>query len=112
MPFDALPEGLVSDIVKLRMARDGIAGGWQKGALGLEDDTRHCVIGWLLEAADWDAREATRLLVNYVYPALPEKAKAAAKDRVRAVYTFNDGRHSKRPLIQLLDAAIKLAEPV
>lgn len=111
MPFDCLPEGLVSDIVKLRMARDGIAGkGWTQYSLGLANEPAHCVIGWLLTATDWDAREATRLLVDYVYPALSENAKGD-KSRTRAVYEFNDS-HGRSSVVRLLDNAVKLAEAV
>jgi hypothetical protein len=109
MPFDCLPDGLVSDLIKLRIARDGIAakGGWAKYELGLQDQPAHCVIGWLLSATEWDERQATRLLVDYVYPALPETAKRGS--RVAAVYEFND-RRPKSEIVKLLDNAVRLAE--
>jgi hypothetical protein len=113
MPFDCLPEQLLTDLVKLKLARDGIAGGqgWSQHELGLTDEPSHCVIGWLLVAADWDAREATRLLVDYVYPALPDSARTQVKGRVSAVYHYNDGGYqTQRRVVRLFDDAIRLAE--
>jgi hypothetical protein len=113
MPFDCLPEHLLTDLVKLKLARDGIAGdsGWAQSELGLADEPQHCVIGWLLVAADWDAREATRLLVNYVYPVLPESARNGFKGRASAVYHYNDEEcRTQQRVVRLFDDAIRLAE--
>jgi hypothetical protein len=126
MPFDALPEEVLSDqdalrqalalndIIKLRLARDGIAGqnGWRTSELGLEDSPSHCVVGWLLKAADWEPREATRLLLDYVHPALPQSAQRP-QARIEAIYTYNDnGERSQKAVVALLDRAIGLAEAV
>jgi hypothetical protein len=97
----------------LKLARDGIAGheGWTQRELGLADEPAHCVIGWLLAATDWDAREATRLLVDYVYPVLPESARNQFKGRASAVYRYNDGDHRRQQsVVRLFDDAIRLAE--
>jgi hypothetical protein len=108
MPFDALPESIVSDLVKLRIARDGLASkdGWCQGKFGLENDRSHCVIGWLLKATEYDERESVRLLVKYIYPALPKSAQLS--DRIEAVYRFND-RQRKPAVTKLLDDALRLA---
>jgi hypothetical protein len=106
-----MPENVVSDVIKLRMARDGLAGNdWTKNKLGLAKGVPHCVIGWLLQAVEFDEMEAARLVVDYVYPALPTAAK---KDRtpIEAVYRFND--HSSRhrtDVVALLDRAIGLVK--
>jgi hypothetical protein len=113
MPFDCLPEQLLTDLVRLKLARDGIAGheGWTQHELGLADEPAHCVIGWLLAATDWDAREATRLLVDYVYPALPESAQKQFKGRASAVYHYNDEYYrTQQRVVRLFDDAIRLAE--
>lgn len=108
MPFDGLPEGLVSDIIKLRIALDGVrAGGWTRYQIGTSDHVNHCAIGWLLEATEWDMDEATRLALQYVYPALPEKARK--QERLRSIWTYNDGGSRKR-VVQLFDDAVRLAE--
>lgn len=115
MPFDALPEIVVSDLVKLRIARDGIVGkgGWLSGALGRPENPSHCVIGWLLVATEWNEHDAARLLGKYVWPALPEKVRAKVwESRAEAVYTFNDGSGSKERVVRLMNDAVKLAEAV
>ena len=109
MPFDAMPPQEAEDIVKLRVARDGVGAGWDTGHLGLNDDQRHCAIGWLLVAADWDTAEATRLAVKYVYPALPPTAQHAG--RLESIYNYND-RGDKQRILKLFNAAIALAEKV
>lgn len=109
MPFDCLPDSAVSDLIKLRIARDGLAGGWQDGALGLQDEAQHCAIGWLLTATEWNEREATRLIAKYVYPALPKVPRGAT--RISAVYRFNDS-HGRDAVVKLFNDAIRLAETV
>ena len=89
MPFDGLPEGLLSDMAKLRVALDGVRnGGWMDHAVGGPGARHHCAIGWLLEATDWDRDEAVRLALEYVYPALPEKARKP--ERLRSIWEYND----------------------
>jgi hypothetical protein len=109
MPFDGLPEGLVSDLVKLRIALDGVRSGWTDGRIGLKDAAEHCAIGWLLVATDWDRDEATRLALEYVYPALPEKARNGLGARLASIYRYND-QGSQRRIVRLFAAACQLAE--
>ena len=108
MPFDCLPESFVSDLVKLKIALDGVKGGWRSGSLGRPDEADHCLLGWLLVATDWDTAEATRLALDYVYPALPPKAQLKS-GRLRSIYNYNDSKRQSR-IVQLLDDAVKLAE--
>jgi len=110
MPFDCLPEGLVSDLVKLRIALDGVRNGWRRGKVGGKDADTHCAIGWLLIAAEWDTAEATRLALKYVYPALPEK-RQDPHARLESIWTYND-TGGKRRIVQLFDDAVRLAEEV
>jgi hypothetical protein len=111
MPFDGLPEGVVSDLVKLRIALDGIKNPqrWAKGSIGLKDELPHCAIGWLMSATDGDLDETTRLALKYVYPALPPKAQKAEK--MYAIWTYNDTGGHKR-MISLFSDAVRLAEQV
>lgn len=111
MPFDCLPDSAVSDLIKLRIARDGLAGpdGWRSAELGLRDEAQHCAIGWLLTATEWNEREATRLITKYVYPALPKVPRG--ETRISAVYRFND-KHNKAAVVKLFNDAIRLAETV
>ena len=108
MPFDCLPESLVSDLVKLRIALDGVRSGWTKGRLGDRGADTHCAIGWLLIAAEWDAAEATRLALDYVYPALPKKRQNPSA-RLKSIWNYND-RGSERRIVQLFADAVRLAE--
>jgi hypothetical protein len=107
MPFDGLPEGLVSDMVKLRIALDGVRRGWAQYEVGPQGAEHHCAIGWLLVATDWDRDEATRLALEYVYPALPRKARRLA--RLASIWTYNDGGGSRR-IEKLFSNAVRLAE--
>jgi hypothetical protein len=107
MPFDGLPEGLLSDMAKLRLALDGVQRNWKKFKIGLQADDSHCALGWLLVATDWDRDEATRLALEYVYPALPEKARKT--ERLRSIHQFNDFGSRKR-VVQLFADAVQLAE--
>lgn len=107
MPFDGLPEFVVSDLVKLRIALDGVRTGWTDGRIGLQDAAEHCAIGWLLVATDWDRDEATRLALEYVYPALPEKARRTG--RLESIYRYNDTGSQGR-IAQLFVNACRLAE--
>lgn len=108
MPFDALPEGLVTDLAKLHIALDGVRdGGWAAGGLGLQRNDDHCAIGWLLVATEGDRDEATRLALEYVYPALPEQARKPA--RLRSIWEYNDAGGAKR-IERLFIEASRLAK--
>jgi hypothetical protein len=108
VPFDGLPEGLISDLVKLRIALDGIKTDWMKYGFGTASDAApHCAIGWLLVATDWDTGETTRLALKYLYPALPEKAKK--RERLESIWNYNDGGGRER-IVRLFGDAVKLAE--
>ena len=109
MPFDLLPEREAEDIVRLRVARDGVGAGWNTGNLGLEEDQKHCAIGWLLVATDWDEAAATQLALDYVWPALPPAAQAKFKGKIEAIYHFNDSADRKR-VLTLFNDALRLAE--
>src|SRR5262249_20068886 len=114
MPFDGLPDGLVSDIVKLRIALDGVRNrGWSNRAIGARGiggrpEGDHCAIGWLLVATDWDRDEATRLALDYVYPALPEKARNDRR-RMLSISNYNDAGSHKR-VERLFTDAIGIAK--
>jgi hypothetical protein len=107
MPFDALPEGVVSDLVKLRIALDGVRNNWISGQFGLPDAETHCAIGWLLVATDWDRDEATRLALKYLYPVLPPKAQHPDR-RLESIWNYND-RGSQARIIRLFTDAAGLA---
>jgi len=109
MPFDALPGNVVGDVVRLKIARDGVAKGWRQMELGLRGAEGHCLLGWLLEASDWDAVEATRLALEYVWPALPERRKRECYGKMRAIYTFNDEAPGSGEVVRVLDRAIESA---
>jgi hypothetical protein len=109
MPFDGLPEGLVADVVKLRVALDGVRRGWCTQCLGLEGEEGHCAVGWLLKATDYDTTETTRLALEYVYPALPATAQTHNVPRLESIYEYNDGGGQKR-IERLFETAIKLAD--
>jgi hypothetical protein len=108
MPFDGLPEGLVSDLVKLRVALDGVRKSWGTDRLGLEGDAEHCAIGWLLVASDWDEAVATQLALDYVYPVLPERARAVKGGRLEAIWRYND-RGGQGRIVKLFEAAVARA---
>jgi len=108
MPFDCLPEGLVSDLVKLRIALDGVKNHWTNGELGWKTAADHCALGWLLVATEWDTEEATRLALKYVYPALPENARRKS-GRLESIWRYNDNGEQQR-VIRLFDKAVQLAE--
>jgi hypothetical protein len=108
MPFDALPEGLLTDMARLRLALDGVRTNWGTHHVGLQDAEDHCAIGWLLVATDWDRAEAVRLALDYVYPALPDKARNP-DSRLRSIWEYND-RSSHKRMVGLFDDAVRLAE--
>jgi hypothetical protein len=114
MPFDGLPAELLSDLAKLRVALDGVRDrGWSNRAIGAREiggrpPVPHCTIGWLLVATDWDRDETTRLALDYVYPALPEKARNDTK-RMWSISKYNDGGSRKR-VVKLLEDAVSRAE--
>src|SRR5580765_127232 len=108
MPFDGLPEGLLTDLARLRIALDGVRSGqWQTGAIGMGAGDDHCAIGWLMVATDWNEDEALRLALEYVYPALPPKAQK--KSRIASIWRFNDSGSRKR-VVRLFEDAERLAE--
>lgn len=108
MPFDGMPDGLLSDLAKLCVALDGVRERWTDGSLGLNGDN-HCALGWLLVATDWDEDEATRLALKYVWPALPEKARGLSCGRIESIYRYNDGGGQGR-VEKLFANAVALAE--
>src|SRR5215472_3198784 len=105
MPFDAFPEGLTDDLVKLRTALNGVRTGWTEGSIG-KGEADHCAIGWLLVATDWDRDEAVRLALEYVYPALPQKARKPHR-KITSIYVYNDD-HSQRTIEKLFINAVRL----
>lgn len=107
MPFDGLPNGLLSDLAKLRVALDGVKRGWDTHVFGPPGADRHCAVGWLLEATGWDTAETTRLAVRYLYPVLPDRAKTYR--HLRSVWEYNDS-HGHARIIKLFDDAVRLAE--
>jgi hypothetical protein len=108
MPFDGLPAGLLSDMAKLRVALEGVRDlGWRQEKIGLRDADRHCALGWLLVATDWDRDETVRLALDYVYPALPEHARK--EERLQSIYHYND-KGSRKRVVRLFEDAVKLAE--
>ena len=109
MPFDGVPEGVVSDLVKLRIALDGVRTHWREGAIGRQTDATHCAIGWLLVATEWNRDEAVRLALDYVYPALPEKARDPSEGRLEAIASYNDNGSASR-IEKLFTNACQLAE--
>lgn len=114
MPFDGLPDGLMSDLAKLRVALAGVRErGWSNRAIGARGiggrrEGDHCAIGWLLVATDWDRDETTRLALDYVYPALPAAARNYHK-RMWSISNYND-RGSRKRVVQLFEDACRLAE--
>ena len=108
MPFDCLPENVVSDLVKLRVALSGVQTGWASGYFGARGGDDHCAIGWLLVAAEWDTTEATRLALEYVYPALPETRRNPER-RLQSIWEYNDTGGQKR-IVTLFEKAAALAE--
>lgn len=107
MPFDGVPSGWSEDLVRLRVALDGVRNGWQRGAIGQREAGEHCALGWLLVATDWDRDAATRLALDYVYPALPGGYQKP--ERMRSIYRFNDIR-GRAQVERLFADAVKLAE--
>lgn len=75
--------------------------------MGTRGGHEHCLLGWLLEATEWDAREATRLAQRYLFPALPEAQRRNA-GVMASIYSFNDGR-SLVSVLRLVDAALAKA---
>lgn len=111
MPFDTLQDQALTDMVRLMVVRDGIAGerSWCKGDLGGRKSGEHCLLGWLLVATDWDEAEATRLAVDFLYPALPPKAQRLGVGIMGSLYRFNDSR-GRAALLELVDNAIAKAQ--
>jgi len=109
MPFDALPGDVASDVVRLKVARDGVAKGWRQMEFGSRGAGEHCLLGWLLEASDWDSVGATELALKYVWPALPERRKRECYGKMRAIYTFNDEASGSGEVIEVLNRAIASA---
>ena len=105
MPFDPLPVDLVDDFTRLRVVRDGVAGQttWCKGELGAPASETHCLLGWLLVSTDWNVPEATRLAIDYLYPALPEKQRKC--NVMKSLYDYND-KHGRDAVVALIDRAI------
>ena len=108
MPFDGVPSGWSEDLVRLRVALDGVRNGWRRGAIGRQTEAEHCALGWLLVATDWDIDAATRLALDYVYPALPPAAQRPTPT-MQAIYRYNDSKGRAR-VEQLFADAVKLAE--
>src|SRR5215831_15405619 len=96
MPFDALPEIIVSDLVKLKIVLDRISDekSWWAGKVGVKGTEKHCAVGWLLSACDWDEEAATKLTLKYVYPSLPKRAQDP-KRRIMSVSDYNDNHSHK-----------------
>lgn len=110
MPFDAMPIKVAEDVAKLRVALEGVRKGWIQDRWGCKGDAHHCTVGWLMEACDWDHTEATQLILDYVYPALPRGAKKSWC-RMWSVSRFNDrASTTQEKIIKLFDDAIALAE--
>jgi hypothetical protein len=107
MPFDGLPQGLLSDMAKLRVALDGVKRHWAEGKIGLGDED-HCAIGWLLVATDGNRDETVRLALDYVYPALPARARRD-DERLDSIVQYNDDGSRKR-IVRLFTDAVALAE--
>jgi hypothetical protein len=95
-------------MAKLRVALEGVRTNWDTGEVGLRDAEDHCAIGWLLVATDWNREEAVRLALEYVYPALPEKARKPDQ-RLKSIWRYND-HGSNRRIVRLFDDAMRLAE--
>lgn len=110
MPFDGTNALQSEDLVKLRVALEGVRGrGWSNHAIGARrPEAPHCALGWLLVATDWDRDETTRLALDYVYPALPESARREG-NRMRAISDYND-RGSRERVVGLFTKAVELAE--
>ncbi len=114
MPFDGLPDGLLSDLAKLKVALHGVSKrGWSNEAIGGREiggrpEQPHCAIGWLLVATDWDREETTRLALDYVYPALPASARNDS-ERMWSISRYND-RGSRKRVVKLFEDAMQLAE--
>jgi hypothetical protein len=113
VPFDCLPEGLVSDLVRLKVALNliGDKDKWFDDRVGLRGGERHCAVGWVLRACDWDKEAALKLVADYLYPSLPEKAKNEKKGRVWSVSDYNDD-HKHKDIVAVFERAVKLAEAV
>jgi len=77
--------------------------------LGARGSDSHCLLGWLLEATDWDTEEATRLALDYVWAALPERRRRECYGKMRAIYTFNDEASGSGEVVGVLDKAIESA---
>lgn len=113
MPFDALPEIVVSDLVRLKVALDLISDRpkWDNRAVGLRGGERHCAVGWVLRACDWDKEAALKLVADYLYPSLPENAKNPRRGIVWSVSDYNDF-HQHKDIVAVFERAVKLAETV
>jgi len=107
MPFDGTFALQSEDLVRLRVALDGVRNQWAIGKIGLAPEGDHCALGWLLVATDWDKDEATRLAIDYVWPALPPKAQREGK--LQSIFSYNDN-HSQQRIVALFTKAVELAE--
>src|SRR5215831_8814143 len=112
MPFDALPEKLISDLLALRLAREGIKTGWLQGPFGIQGEEGHCLVGWLLASTDYNMAETTRLAVDYVWPALPANARRCKSEtKIENVWRYNDSDECRHEdVLKVMDDAIALAE--
>jgi hypothetical protein len=114
MPFDALPENVVSDLVRLKVALDLISNKrrWYAGSVGHRGEERHCAVGWVLRACEWDKAAAMKLVTDYLYPSLPAKAqKEKSRGRVWSVSDYNDN-NSHEAIVKVFEDAVLLAEAV
>lgn len=108
MPFDAMPEKAVNDVVKLRIALDGLSQRrqWAQGSWGTKRSADHCLLGWLLMATEYEPDEATRLALEYVWPCLPEVAQKSGT-KVTAISDYNDNRRTKHgDVVALMQRAV------
>lgn len=113
MPFDAMPETQTNDVIKLRIALDGLSDKrqWAQGSWGTKRSADHCLLGWLLMATDYEPDEATRLALDYVWPSLPEKVRGRpCGSKVTAISNYNDSCRTRHgDVVALLERAIEKA---
>jgi hypothetical protein len=113
MPFDCLPEIVVSDLVRLKVALGLISDKpkWSDERVGYRGGEHHCAVGWVLRACDWDKEAALKLVTEYLYPSLPTRAKNEKRGQVWSVSDYND-RHQHKDIVEVFERAVKLAEAV
>jgi hypothetical protein len=107
MPFDGLSETKLDDLAKLKLALNGVQQHWRVGKLGQPGTPNHCAIGWLLVATDWNAEEATRLALRYVFPALPPQHQDKSA-RIDSIWKYNDRQDGPACIARLFEDAIQL----